>query len=174
MRQRCSLGDQPSDAYLSSLLGKSHFIATAATIHELVVGGLTAYQLDKFEQDRREICIYDLAVNEEYRRRGIATSTIEALRVEAARRDAYVIFVQADLEDAPAIALYEKLPRTISISRRAPRHRDHATIDRQEGDMSVERTPQKRTLLAPIVYAKSRARLTSAAMARRRAMASAE
>jgi len=120
MRQRCSLGDQPSDAYLSSLLGKSHFIATAATIHELVVGGLTAYQLDKFEQDRREIYIYDLAVNEEYRRRGIATSTIEALRVEAARRDAYVIFVQADLEDAPAIALYEKLPRTISISRALP------------------------------------------------------
>jgi len=71
MRQRCSLGDQPSDAYLSSLLGKSHFIATAATIHELVVGGLTAYQLDKFEQDRREIYIYDLAVNEEYRRRDI-------------------------------------------------------------------------------------------------------
>ena len=78
-------------------------------MHELVVGGLTAYQLDKFEQDRREIYIYDLAVNEEYRRRGIATATIEALRVEAARRDAYVIFVQADLEDAPAIALYEKL-----------------------------------------------------------------
>jgi aminoglycoside 3-N-acetyltransferase I len=103
------LGDPPSDAYLFSLLGKSHFIAIAATIHELVVGGLTAYQLDKFEQDRREICIYDLAVNEEYRRRGIATATIEALRVEAARRDAYVIFVQADLEDAPAIALYEKL-----------------------------------------------------------------
>jgi aminoglycoside 3-N-acetyltransferase I len=103
------LGNQPSDAYLSSLLGKSHFIAIVATIHELVVGGLTAYQLDKFEQDRREIYIYDLAVDEGYRRRGIATATIEALRAETARRDAYVIFVQADLNDAPAIALYEKL-----------------------------------------------------------------
>src|SRR5215470_4380567 len=103
------LGDQPSDAYLSGLLGKSHFIAIAATVHEFVVGGLAAYQLDKFEQDRREIYIYDLAVDEGYRRRGIATATIEALRVEAARRDAYVVFVQADLKDAPAIALYEKL-----------------------------------------------------------------
>ena len=103
------LGSQPSDAYLSDLLGKSHFIAIVTIIHESVVGGLVAYQLDKFEQDRREIYIYDLAVDEGYRRRGIATATIEALRAEAARRDAYVIFVQADLKDAPAIALYEKL-----------------------------------------------------------------
>ncbi len=34
---------------------------------------------------------------------------INTLRDEAVRRDAYVIFVQADLVDAPAIALYEKL-----------------------------------------------------------------
>jgi aminoglycoside 3-N-acetyltransferase I len=103
------LGNQPSDAYLSDLLGKSHFIAIAATMDEFVVGGLAAYQLDKFEQDRREIYLYDLAVDEGYRRRGIATATIEALRAEAVRRDADVVFVQADLEDAPAIALYEKL-----------------------------------------------------------------
>lgn len=103
------LGNQPSDAYLSELLGKPHFIAIAATVSEFVIGGLVAYQLDKFEQDRREIYIYDLAVDEEYRRRGIATASIEALRAEAVRREAYVIFVQADLVDAPAIALYEKL-----------------------------------------------------------------
>lgn len=103
------LGNQPSDAYLSDLLAKPHFIAIAATIHEIVVGGVTAYQLDKFEQDRREIYIYDLAVEEGYRRCGIATAMIEALRAEAARRDAHVIFVQADLEDVPAIAFYEKL-----------------------------------------------------------------
>ena len=103
------LANQPGDAYLSNLLGKPHFIAITATISEAVVGGLTAYQLDKFEQDRREIYIYDLAVDVRYRRHGIATAAIEALREEADRRDAYVIFVQADLEDAPAISLYEKL-----------------------------------------------------------------
>ncbi len=103
------LGNQASDAYLSDLLNKDHFIAIAATIGEVVVGGLVAYQLDKFEQDRREIYIYDLAVDEEFRRRGIATAMIDSLRANAVRRDAYVIFVQANLEDAPAIALYEKL-----------------------------------------------------------------
>jgi aminoglycoside 3-N-acetyltransferase I len=74
-----------------------------------VVGGLAAYELDKFEQDRREIYIYDLAVLEGHRREGIATGMIDALRKIAAERDVYVIFVQADLEDGPAIALYESL-----------------------------------------------------------------
>jgi aminoglycoside 3-N-acetyltransferase I len=99
----------PDDAYLSRLLGKEHFIAVVATADGAVVGGLAAYQLDKFEQDRREIYIYDLAVLEEHRRRGVATGLITELKRIAAERDVYVIFVQADLEDAPAIALYESL-----------------------------------------------------------------
>jgi aminoglycoside 3-N-acetyltransferase I len=103
------LGKQADDAYLGELLGKAHFIAICAVIEDAVVGGLAAYQLDKFEQNRREIYIYDLAVDEDFRRRGVATAMINALREEAVRRDAYVIFVQADLVDAPAIALYEKL-----------------------------------------------------------------
>jgi aminoglycoside 3-N-acetyltransferase I len=76
---------------------------------EEVVGGLAAYQLDKFEQDRREFYIYDLAVLEGHRRKGIATGLIGELRKIAVERNVYVIFVQADLGDGPAIALYESL-----------------------------------------------------------------
>jgi aminoglycoside 3-N-acetyltransferase I len=97
----------PNDAYLSRLLDKPHFIAVVAMSGDEVVGGLTAYELDKFEQDRREIYIYDLAVAEPHRRRGVATGLIGELRRIAAQRSAYVIFVQADLEDSAAIALYE-------------------------------------------------------------------
>ena len=103
------LSRQPSDAYLSDLLAKPHVIALVALCGGDVVGGLAAYQLDKFEQDRREIYIYDLAVIATCRRRGIATAMIRALQREARKRDAYVIFVQADIDDAPAIALYESL-----------------------------------------------------------------
>ena len=42
-------------------------------------------------------------------RQGIATALIHALRSIAAARGAYVIFVQADLGDEAAIALYTKL-----------------------------------------------------------------
>ncbi|MGH6819457.1 MAG: GNAT family N-acetyltransferase, partial [Methylocella sp.] len=68
-----------------------------------------AYELEKFEQDRREIYIYDLAVLESHRRKGVATRLIEELKRLAKERDAYVIFVQADKTDAVAIRLYESL-----------------------------------------------------------------
>lgn len=99
----------PTDAYLSRLLAKEHVIAVVALANGKVIGGLTSYQLDKFEQDRREIYIYDLAVLDEHRRKGVATGLIEELRRAAAERNVYVIFVQADLVDGPAIALYESL-----------------------------------------------------------------
>ncbi|MEO1610028.1 MAG: AAC(3)-I family aminoglycoside N-acetyltransferase [Pseudomonadota bacterium] len=99
----------PSDAYLQTLLSKSHFIAVAASKDDELVAGLAAYVLDKFEQDRREIYIYDLAVSEAHRRQGIATGLINELQRIAAKQDSYVIFVQADVDDAPAIALYESL-----------------------------------------------------------------
>jgi aminoglycoside 3-N-acetyltransferase I len=53
-----------------------------------VVGGLAAYELKKFEQERSEIYIYDLAVREEHRRQGIATALIGELKAIARRRGA--------------------------------------------------------------------------------------
>lgn len=102
-------GARPSAAYLRRLLGRDHFIALAALQGSQVVGGLAAYELPKFEQERSEIYIYDLAVAATHRRRGIATALILELQRIAAARGAYVIFVQADLGDDAAIALYTKL-----------------------------------------------------------------
>ena len=100
---------QPGDDYLERLLGREHFIALAAVRDGAVVGGLAAYELEKFEQERSEIYIYDLAVAESHRRTGIATALIEHLRAIGRTRGAYVVFVQADHVDPPAIALYSKL-----------------------------------------------------------------
>jgi aminoglycoside 3-N-acetyltransferase I len=99
----------PSDAYLVRLLAKEHVIALAASIEGSVVGGLVAYELEKFERERREIYIYDLAVADAHRRQGIASALIHGLREIAAQREAWTIYVQADYGDAPAIGLYEKL-----------------------------------------------------------------
>ncbi len=103
------LGRIPRDAYLKSLLRKENFIVLVAQDGNTVVGGLVAYVLDKFEQERKEIYIYDLAVLEEHRRRGIATGLINQLKQIAKEKGAYVIFVQADKGDTPAIKLYESL-----------------------------------------------------------------
>ena len=100
---------QPDDAYLSRLLGSENFVAIAAFRGSEVIGGLAGYVLPKFEQARKEAYIYDLAVAEPYRRRGIATAIIDRLKQYALERGIYVIFVQADRGDEPAIALYTKL-----------------------------------------------------------------
>jgi aminoglycoside 3-N-acetyltransferase I len=104
-------GNRPSTDYLRRLLGSGTFIALAALQDERVIGGIAAYELRKFEQERSEIYIYDLAVAAGCRRQGIATALIEKLREIAAGRGAHTIFVQADTgpEDQAAIALYSKL-----------------------------------------------------------------
>lgn len=105
---------RPSADYLRKLLGGDSFIALAAFDDDArtgtITGALCAYELRKFEQERSEIYIYDLAVAATHRRRGIATGLIRSLQEIAAERGAWVIFVQADTqpEDEPAIALYSK------------------------------------------------------------------
>ena len=103
------LESQPDDEYLRGLLSSGLFIAVAALDGSAVIGGLAAYLLPKFEQARSEIYIYDLAVREAHRRKGVATSLIEELKKLAVARGAYVIYVQADRGDDAAIALYTKL-----------------------------------------------------------------
>ena len=102
-------GARPRAAYLKRLLHSDCFIALAALKGGEVVGGIAAYELRKFEQERSEIYIYDLAVAAAHRREGIATALILDLKKVAAARGAYVVFVQADPGDVPAIALYTKL-----------------------------------------------------------------
>lgn len=102
---------RPSSDYLRDLLSGDSFMALVALKGEEVVGGIAAYELRKFEQERSEIYIYDLAVSSKHWRQGVATALIEGVKTLAKTRGAYVIFVQAEtgVEDEPAIALYSKL-----------------------------------------------------------------
>src|SRR5258706_4523645 len=88
---------QPREEYLEALLRSDHFIALAALQVGAVIGGLAAYELRKFERERSEIYIYDLAVAAQHRRKGIATALIKQLTRIAKARAAYAILVQADL-----------------------------------------------------------------------------
>lgn len=102
---------RPSRDYAEKLLENRSFIALVVWQDEKVVGALAAYELMKFEQERSEIYLYDLAVGREHRKKGIATQLITELKAIARQRGAWVIFVQADTDedDGPAIALYTKL-----------------------------------------------------------------
>ncbi len=108
--EEAEYGDhRPSAAYLTDLLASDGFIAMVAVAEGNVVGGLAAYVLKKFEQERSEIYVYDLAVDQDFRRQGIATALLKQLQLEASKVGAHVIFIRADQGDEPAIALYESL-----------------------------------------------------------------
>lgn len=100
----------PEDAYLCRVLGQPHVIVLVAE-DEIgdIAGGLVAYELPKLERERSEIYLYDLAVSEAHRRRGVALGLIDGLRAKAAERGAWVMFVQADYGDDAAISLYQRL-----------------------------------------------------------------
>jgi aminoglycoside 3-N-acetyltransferase I len=102
-------GPAPSRSYMADLLSDPNFIPLAALQDRAVIGGIAAYELRKYEAERSEIYLYDLAVDERHRRRGVATALIERLREHAAECGAWMIFVQADKRDEAAIALYKGL-----------------------------------------------------------------
>lgn len=101
----------PDDRYAGALLARPDTVLLVAEAGGETVGALAAYVLPKFEQARSEIYLYDLAVAEPWRRRGVATALIDEVRRIAREIGAWVIYVQADTgaEDAAAIALYDKL-----------------------------------------------------------------
>lgn len=100
---------RPSAGYARRLLNRDSFFALVAMDAGRVVGGLTAYELVKPEREVSEIYIYDLAVSRPHRRTGVATALIETLKAIAVDKGAWVVFVQADHGDDPAIALYTRL-----------------------------------------------------------------
>jgi aminoglycoside 3-N-acetyltransferase I len=102
-------GAMPSPGYRDRLLADPNFIALAAVEGGVMIGALAAYVLVKYEQERSEIYVYDLAVDEAHRRKGLATALMNETRRIASDIGAWVVSVQADYVDPPAVALYTKL-----------------------------------------------------------------
>ena len=100
----------PGDAYARRWLANPDNIGLLVTLDGNGMGALAGFVLNKFEQERREIYIYDLAVRKSARRQGVASLLIEELRRIARDIGAWTIFVQADvdIEDEPARRLYRK------------------------------------------------------------------
>ena len=95
-----------SDAHLLKMLERKSFVAIAAVSEDEVVGGLTAYELPMYYEDRSEIFLYDMAVKPEYQRMGIGGGLIKNLKGYCARNGIEEFFVMAHEEDEHAIEFY--------------------------------------------------------------------
>lgn len=103
---------RPSEAHLRKLLNKDSFFAVIAKIEEKIIAGLTVYVLDQYYSERPLAYIYDLAVLEEYQRKGIGKQLIEFTNQYCRQNGFAEVFVQADKEDDYAIDFYRSTKPT--------------------------------------------------------------
>ena len=105
--------DEPSeplgDEYVTDLLSTASFWAVAAFDGDRVVGGITAHTIPMTRSPTSELFVYDLAVHEAFRRKGVGARLIATLRALAAAAGVEVVFVPADDDDEPALAFYRSL-----------------------------------------------------------------
>ena len=98
-----------SEAYLERLLASPSFWAVAAFEDGRVVGGLTAHTIPMTRSQSAELFVFDLAVHEDFRRRGIGGRLVATLRALAAEAGISEVFVPADEDDTHALEFYRSL-----------------------------------------------------------------
>ena len=96
------------DRYIRDLLSRTDFHVIVALAAKKVVGGLVAYELPMFKEATSEMYLFELGVNEDYRRRGIGSALIENLKEVSARKKIKIMYVGAWADNLPAVELYKK------------------------------------------------------------------
>ena len=84
-------------------------LGIAAFDENEMIGGLTAYVLQKTTSESSELFLYDVAVRKSHQRRGVGRLLMTALRDEARNAGIEEAFVLADNEDVHALDFYRAL-----------------------------------------------------------------
>lgn len=101
---------QLSDAQLIQRLENDAFWLIAAFDNEKkLIGGLSAHVLPMTRSPSEELFIYDLAVDANARRHGVASELIAFLKHEGQNAGINDIFVAAEGDDDGALAFYRSL-----------------------------------------------------------------
>ncbi len=99
----------PSDAYVRQLLSNGQFIGVVAIENDAVIGAAACFLNHKFEQERAELHVYDLAVANAHQKRGIGTAILHEIRHLAHDRGAWTVTIASEPEDEVPTKLYGKL-----------------------------------------------------------------
>lgn len=98
----------PGDHYLKTLLLKEDFHVVVALDQGKVIGGLTAFELPMYKEEISELFLYEIGVDQTYRKKDIATDLIGFLKNIAKQRGITEMYVGTDLKNFPAQRLYAK------------------------------------------------------------------
>jgi ribosomal protein S18 acetylase RimI-like enzyme len=70
------------------------------------VGFVTAYRLQRFDQKKAEVLLYEIGVHEEFRRKGIAKALISTLKAWSKEIDVRELWVLTEKDNLAARNLY--------------------------------------------------------------------
>lgn len=94
------------DDYVDALLQSDAFWVLAAFADKSIIGGLTAHTLPLTRSPSAELFIYDLAVHQDHRRRGVGRRLILDVRDAARAANLGDFVLAADQEDTYALEFY--------------------------------------------------------------------
>ena len=98
--------DLSTTEHLSVLLNNRQFVVMAAFSGEEILGGLTAYELPLYYDNKTEIFLYDMAIHPDQQRKGIGKQLLEFLKAYCAKNQINTFFVLAHEEDVHALEFY--------------------------------------------------------------------
>ena len=98
-----------TDDFLSQRLSDPRFIVLVARQDGQIIGGATAYELPLYTHRQSEWLIYDVAVHQDFQRRGIGKELLQHLQLEAQKRGVFFFFLYGDEVDLHAVEFYRRL-----------------------------------------------------------------
>ncbi|MES2678946.1 MAG: GNAT family N-acetyltransferase [Bacteroidota bacterium] len=97
----------PSRQHLQGVLENLNFLVFVAIIDKKLVGGLTAYILDRYDIEKPSAYIYDIAVLTDRQRKGIGKLLIKTFNSYCEKNGFDEVFVQAETHDIQAVNFYK-------------------------------------------------------------------
>ena len=94
--------------HVRTYLSRPQNVLIVGSFEGTPAGFLLAYELDRADQDRPMVCLYEIGVAESFRRRGVASTMIKLLMDHCRQLDALKLWTIADGANEPAVALYAR------------------------------------------------------------------
>lgn len=95
-----------STEYVRKMLERNDFHVLIALQNDKLLGGLTAYEMQMFKSETKEMFLYEIEVAESRRREGIGKALIEHLKEICLEKGIVQMFVGTEKDNLPARKLY--------------------------------------------------------------------
>ena len=100
----------PKRTHLKKVLSSTNFLVFVAKADKKLVGGFTAYVLDRYDTEKPSAYLYDIAVLPDFQRKGIGRLLIKTLNEYCEKSGFSEVFVQAEAHDFEAVNFYQTTP----------------------------------------------------------------